>query len=401
MTMIKASLGLASLAILGSCLEAEPETSAEDATVSETVEAVEAADVARRRSGSIVVMSRNQYLGAELTGVITAPDAAAFNRESLATLEQIAENRFQERAFSLALEVAIQRPDVIGLQEVFDFKLNGENGAAPFRDHLADTLHALALLGQRYVVAAQVLNLDVTIPVDFDSDGVIDAGVGVRDRDIILVRQGLAATPVPFSAVCARPSLDGGPGCNFQVVVTAPTPVGDLVIQRGFVGVDVTVNGRAFRVVDTHLEVPDLDPTDPLSAAIQAAQAQELLAILAATSPPDRTLLLVGDLNSSSEDEITQVGDLTIVPPYAQAAAAGFTDTWLVDRRVRDGFTCCQAEDLRNVRSGLIERIDLILSREEPTAVRAEVVGARLFERTPISRLWPSDHAGVVGRLQF
>jgi hypothetical protein len=49
----------------------------------------------------------------------------------------------------------------------------------------------------------------------------------------------------------------------------------------------------------------------------------------------------------------------------------------------------------------LNERIDLILSREQPDAVRAEVVGSRPFERTPISRLWPSDHAGVVARVQF
>jgi endonuclease/exonuclease/phosphatase family metal-dependent hydrolase len=397
--------GLAVLSTLGACLGGEPDTAtttdAEATDAEVTPDSLAEVGSAVRRPGSIVVMTRNQYLGADLTPVIAAPDAATFNREVIAALDQIAANRFAERAFSLALEVAVTRPDVIGLQEVFSFKRNGANGAAPFRDHLADTQRALALLGQRYTVAAQVQNMSLTIPVDFSGDGVIDTAVDVLDRDVILVREGLTATPVPFSAACTRPSLDGGPGCNFQIIATAPTPVGDLAIQRGFVGIDVTVNGRAHRVIDTHLEVPDLDPTNPLSAAIQAAQAQELIALVTALTPADRTLVLLGDFNSSPEDEIVQVGDVTIVPPYVQLAAAGFTDAWLVDPRVRSGFTCCQAEDLRNAQSQHNERIDLILSREAPDSVRAEVLGTRQFERTPLSRLWPSDHAGVVGRLQF
>ena len=80
---------------------------------------------------------------------------------------------------------------------------------------------------------------------------------------------------------------------------------------------------------------------------------------------------------------------------------AGFIDSWLVDPRVRPGFTCCQAEDLRNDPSALNERIDLLLSRERPVAARAELVGSRPFERTLLQRLWPSDHAGVVSWLQF
>lgn len=388
---------------LASCLGAEPDAPADDAT-SRAVSAVGTSsdgDDSARRAGSIVVMTRNQYLGADLTPIIAAPDAATLNREARAALEQIAANRFPERAFSLALEIALQRPDVVGLQEVFDFKLDGANGAPPFRDHLADTLQALALLGQHYTVAAQVQNLAATIPIDNDDDGTFDAAVNVLDRDVILVRQGLTAAPVPFSAVCARPSLDGGPGCNFQVIVTAPTPVGELAIQRGFVGVDVTVNGRAFRVVDTHLEVPDIDPTNPLSAAVQAAQAQELIAVVGAATPADRTLLVVGDINSTPSDVIIDVGGITIVPPYLQLAAAGFTDSFVVDPRVRDGFTCCQAEDLRNAQSLLDQRIDVIVSRGRPASARDEVVGSRQIERTLIHHLWPSDHAGVVARLQF
>ncbi|HEX8108859.1 MAG TPA: endonuclease/exonuclease/phosphatase family protein [Kofleriaceae bacterium] len=353
------------------------------------------------RTGTLIVMTRNQYLGADLEPLFSAPDAATFNREVIAALDQIAANRFPERALSLALEIARQQPDAVGFQEVYDFTLDGANGPPPYRDQLSDTLRALALLGQHYVVAAQVQELATRVPVDFNGDGVADAVVGVLDRDVILVRRGLAFTPVPFSATCARPSLDGGPGCNYQVIATAHTPVGDIPVQRGFVGIDLTVRGHAYRFVNTHLEIPDVDPSNPLSPAIQAAQAHELIGVLAATRPAGRNLIVVGDFNSSPEQKVTVVGGVPIVPPYLQMAKAGFTDTWLADPRVRPGFTAHQAPNLRNRRSLLSTRIDLIWSRKPPAAARVDRVGAEPSSRTLFTHLWPSDHAGVVARLRF
>lgn len=377
---------LPALALLPACVD-EP---ADEAT----------ADGALTGRDRIGVMTQNQYLGADLTGVIAAPDAATFFAEVREALGQIAANRFDHRAWALALEVVRRQPDVVGLQEVFDFTLNGAHGAPPFRDHLADTLHALAALGQHYHVAAEVQNLSLALPADLDGDGAPEAMVGTRDRDVILVRDGVAATAVPFSAGCARPALDGGPGCNYQVVVQAPTPAGTLSIERGFIGVDVTLRGRDYRIVDTHLEVPDIDPTNPLSSAIQAAQAQELLATVGATTPPGRTLVVLGDFNSTPEAQVVVVGDVTIVPPYLQLQAAGLTDTWLVDPRERAGHTCCQAEDLRNRDSQLSERIDLIFSSEAPAAARADVLGDLRIEKT-LSGLWPSDHGSVAAQLRF
>lgn len=391
----KLRFGLAVLAALGACADALGPV---DPTVSDTAAEVSGTD---HRTDSLIVMTQNQYLGADLEPLLSAPDAATFNRELIAALDQVAANRFPERALSFALEIALQQPDAVGFQEVFDFQLDGANGPPPYRDQLSDTLRALALLGQHYVVAAQVQELATQVPVDFNGDGVADAVLRVRDRDVILVRQGLAFRPVPFSKSCARPSLDGGPGCNYRVIAQAHTPVGEIASERGFVGVDLTVRGRAYRFVNTHLEIPDVDPSNPLSAAIQAAQAHELIRVLAATSPADRTLIVVGDFNSSPEQRVTVVDGVTIVPPYIQMTRAGFTDTWLADPRVRSGFTCCQAPDLRNRRSLLSERIDLIWSREPPAAARVDRVGADQTSRTLFTHLWPSDHAGVVARLQF
>ncbi len=59
----------------------------------------------------ITVMTQNQYLGADLTGVITAPNLAAFNQAVVAALAQIEANNFPERAQALAKEIADRDPE--------------------------------------------------------------------------------------------------------------------------------------------------------------------------------------------------------------------------------------------------------------------------------------------------
>jgi hypothetical protein len=50
-------------------------------------------------------------------------------------------------------------------------------------------------------------------------------------------------------------------------------------------------------------------------------------------------------------------------------------------------------------------RIDLVLAKAAPpaqlVASRAEVTGDELNDRDPVTRLWPSDHAGVVVQLEI
>jgi endonuclease/exonuclease/phosphatase family metal-dependent hydrolase len=266
--------------------------------------------------------------------------------------------------------------------------------AAPYRDHLADLMEALARQGASYKPVASVQNLSMTIPVDFDRNGVFEY-VSVKDRDVILARADIAGTaqPVWYSAGCARPSLDGGPGCNYQYVVEAPTALGPIQFERGFVSVDVRVGSRDYRLVNTHLEERQPDPTNPLSPAIQAAQAAELNAVLAAT-PADRSLIVAGDINSSPADQIIEA-PIRIVPPYIQFRRAGLTDTWVLRPGAVQGFTCCQLEDLSNHQSILDERIDMVFTREAPQKVTARVLGDRVADKSQPSWLWPSDHGAV------
>lgn len=383
----------------------------------------------------ITVMTQNQYLGANLDPVVAAPDAAAFNAALIDALEQIAANNLPERAAALAEQIDDRQPHLAGLQEVFAFGCfdlappTPEEGcddpaiAGAFNDHLTETLGAL---GPGYEAVATVVNLDLTdnlgipgfpvpgLPVDLSEppDGIPDISVTVLDRDVILARADVIpyVSVVPVGDLCgANASADG---CNYQVVAVAPTPIGPIPIQRGFVAVDAIVGGSSYRFVNTHLEVQNPDPTNPLSPLVQALQASELNRILGFIPGPER-LIVVGDINSSSEDPpfFTDVFGL-IFPPYTQFSdgvdfmgfpifQGAYTDAWDLRPGNDPGFTCCELSDLSNPKTLDDERIDVLFSLAPPGRVKANVLGNEPSDKTSPSRLWPSDHAAVVGTLTF
>lgn len=384
---------------------------------------------ARDAGEGIELMTQNQYLGTDLTPVIGAPDLPSFFAAAEAALEQVARNDFPARAERLAEEIAERLPAVVGLQEVYDytFDLDGPgplppmNGPPPFADHLDETLGALADLGIGYVPLASVQNASISVP------GIVVPGlgpvtVGVTDRDVILVRADLVpfAAPVPFSAACPRPSADGGPGCNYSTILQVPVPFppGVLNLERGYVGVDVEVDGRLHRVVNTHLEQRRPDGTDA-SLNVQMFQAAELIQTLALFPDPlGANPVILGDINSGPEDRILpqpiqpndfpEPFDEVIVPPYLQLGAAGYTDVWTLRPGASRGagtvlgLSCCQDTDLANHQSAHYERIDVIFSAEVPAAVNGgRVLGSRVADKTSEESLWPSDHGAVAVGLQF
>lgn len=368
---------------------------------------------------TVKVMTRNQYLGADLSPILLAQTFEELITVVTTAFAQAAANNFPLRARRLATEVALTEPDLIGLQEVFDLQLNGINVGAPFVDHLTETLDALAAKGQSYVVAATVVNTDITIPFDVNGDQVPEL-VRVLDRDVILVRKGIKFTklagnfttgglcgvpipnPIPVPPFPATlQSLPSEDGCNYTIEAQADSPLGvPIVSERGFVGVDATVRGKKYRFVNTHLELRDLDPSNPSSAIFQSLQAVELVGTLKALTPPDRTLILLGDFNSSPQH--APIGP--IIPPYQIIASAGFADVW--DKNPLrffnpGGFTCCQLADLSNAISLLTERVDLIFVQDTPFLPLALVTGrVPIFPLTELPN-WASDHAGVFGNLTF
>jgi endonuclease/exonuclease/phosphatase family metal-dependent hydrolase len=211
----------------------------------------------------------------------------------------------------------------------------------------------------------------------------------------------VATEPVTFNG--CRISANG---CTFQNVLQlsiAALPGVQFEFKRGYVGVDAIVRGKRYRFVNTHLEIKEPQPGNPLSMFFQSAQAAELIAAIHALPEDGRKLILVGDTNSAPTNTSPAPG---IVPPYQQFAAAGYLDAWTSSRGTAAGFTCCQAADLRNKHSELFERIDQILVGTPPLFVRKiKRLGENPADRTIAlphrPALWPSDHAGLAAVLQF
>ena len=352
-------------------------------------------------SAEIEVMTQNQYLGADIAPLILAIGTPGFNDAVVTALEQIADNRSQERFKALAALINKRRPHLVGLQEVWEFKCipavpelggypcNDPSIAGAFSDHLAGTL---AALGPGYSAVARVENFSVQSYGGYPGIpffvGEVPAFLQVMDRDVILARSDVDAAPVALP--CTKVSADG---CNYIYDL----PLGDLgSVKRGFVAVNATVNGVGYRFINTHLEVQG-DAVIP--GEIQAAQANQLLTTALTTTPQDLRLIIVGDFNSSPTDPAS-----SLPTPYMQLTAAGLYDAWLLRPGATPGLSCCQLEDLSNQVSVLNNRIDLVFTREMPGKVKdARLLGEVAADRTrpPGRGLWPSDHASVAARLQY
>jgi hypothetical protein len=350
-------------------------------------------------AADIEVMTQNQYLGADIAPLIGAIGTPEFNEVLVSRLEQIAGNRSIERFAALATLITKRQPHLVGLQEVWEFKClplsptgypcNDPRIVGAFTDHLSETL---AALGPRYRDVALVQNFAVESFMGFPgipfTYGGATAFLQVQDRDVILARDDVAAAPVALD--CLRPSEDG---CNFDVDL----PLGALgSVERGFIAVDATVAGVDYRFYNSHLEVQG---NAQIPGEVQALQALQLVSTALATTPPDRKLIIVGDMNSSPSDPPS-----SLPTPYMIFAGAGLYDTWELRPGAAPGFSCCQLEDLSNRASLLNQRIDLILTRELPRTVQeVRLLGEVAADRTrpPGRGLWPSDHASVAGRLQY
>lgn len=359
---------------------------------------------------TIKVMTQNLYVGAEIQSLAAANTLPEFLAGVQAALNQIEANQFPERAAAIAAEIAEKKPHLVGLQEVYNFTQNGSNADPPFRDYLNDLLDALEARGAFYEAVAVVNNFDMEIPIPIGDFGI----VRVLDRDVILARSDVAPTVTKVDPADLCSGRESGDGCNYLVVASIDSPVlGPIAFKRGFVAVDAHIGTLPVRFVNTHLEVREVDPENPLSQLIQAAQASELVGLLSPMGPlstEDKPVILVGDFNSSQEDPIRFIEGQLLVPPYKQIRFAQFVDIWnrnLLKFLNPDGFTCCQPANLQG-ESSLYERVDLIFVRNRcgewqftiPGPALAVVVGDEEQDKTDtVPPLWPSDHGGVAATM--
>nr|NIQ56594.1 endonuclease [Gemmatimonadota bacterium]NIR38728.1 endonuclease [Actinomycetota bacterium]NIS33362.1 endonuclease [Actinomycetota bacterium]NIT96850.1 endonuclease [Actinomycetota bacterium]NIU68256.1 endonuclease [Actinomycetota bacterium] len=238
------------------------------------------------------------------------------------------------------------------------------NATDVYIDFLAVLTDSLTARGLDYVVASQVQNADVELPVAKSQTEFFD--VRLTDHDVILARSDIET---------ANPGSGG-----YQVEVRFEISPGDSILfDRGYTWVDVTKDEVDFVFLNTHFEVSAGGQLE----IVQRAQANQLIQEFAA----EPRLIAVGDFN-------TGPGDL----PYTTLTGT-FTDAWTAWGAGGQGLTCCQPELLTESQN-LYSRIDLILYLGNIQVLAADVVGEETGDKTP-GGLWPSDHAGVVATLEI
>jgi endonuclease/exonuclease/phosphatase family metal-dependent hydrolase len=351
----------------------------------------------------ITVMTRNIYLGGDITRPLTATQGlsgadalVAFGNANHTLRDIVDQTDFPARSKLLAREVEETEPDVIGLQEVAlwrsgPLQLNAigvANATTVDYDFLATLLADLAAIGEPYVAVSVQEESDVEGPSFLGNPflGTISDASDVRltMRDVLLKRaddrvkvlasgSGQYAARLPFSVA----------GVTFTFI-------------RGYNWADVRVGAKNLRLVNTHLESQ--------TSFYALAQAHELLAGPANT--PGKTVVVLCDCNSDPLNHTTKPGDPTphAAPYEFMTGPGGFTDEWLQWAPAEQGWTSGFSELANDPDTSAIDhRIDLVLARgadgQALPADQGRIVGVDPANRTATG-LWPSDHAGVVLRLR-
>jgi endonuclease/exonuclease/phosphatase family metal-dependent hydrolase len=319
----------------------------------------------------LTVLTQNMDEGTDYSALLTAGSPLAFAAAVTQTYQEIEATQPAERAAALATEIAAQRPDLVTLQEASIVRTGSRSNPVATivqSDLLQSLLTSLSGLGQHYAAAVIGTELDQEVPSTLGYD------VRLTTQDVILARTDLPSAQFGVANPQARQFSPAN-----QLVV--PTAVGDIELPRGWASVDVTDDGSTFRLVTTHLDTGQLDPSIPVR------QADELLQTAGNTPLP---VLYAGDFNT--------VTDNPSAPAYAAYQAllnGGLTDSWPLLHPGDPGYTCCQAPDLLNPTPSLTERNDLILTHGAIGVEDIDRIGISQNDRTA-SGLWPSDHAGLV-----
>jgi endonuclease/exonuclease/phosphatase family metal-dependent hydrolase len=360
---------------------------------------------AQANTVNVKVMTRNVYLGADLTPAIQAANTNDFIDANGQIVRDVDTNNFPIRAKGLAQEILQKKPDLVGLQEVSLWRHGPVNDAAPFTcnggpddnppfgcdftastvryDYLKNLMQQLNKDNLLYKVVKSQQEFDFEAPTDYngvpgdgDAPGANNNGEEndrLTMRDVILKRlnSGVVTTNVKAGHfdTLYEPKVAG--------VVT-------VHVLRGWAQADVTVRGsHKFRFVNTHLEAFG-DPT------IRRDQARELVRSggPAASQLP---VILLGDLNS--DDDTVQDGD--------RLAYKVLSDHGFRERSTATPLSCCLKSDIITQGGGgsisdFDHQVDHVLTNAPQlvTLQNSSVTG-----RQPVNGFWDSDHAGLFSTL--
>ena len=374
--------------------------------------------------GQVKVMTRNVYLGADLGPALAAPDQGSLAVATTGIYNNVKYTDINARAKLVAKEIAKAKPDLVGLQEIAQYREDtidehiDENGDAPgdplnnvqdgpftpattvTYDWRAALMTELKKAKAKYRIVNIQREADIEVPAtDRDKRLII--------RDMILARKGAGVT---------TQDEDQGHYDHLLEVAAAGGAL-NVTVNRGWLFTEANVRGTQFRFLDTHLE--SFGDNDQPGPQLRAAQAAELVQAGVPVNPQPGpatyqsaggTVVAVGDFNSdddtvSGDDPLAYQALTTSANPPSNAL------TELSDETT-GGMSCCfESETIDEDPATALPQIDhhidkVFTNNAAVTEVETEIVGDTRRVHTESAGfgprdLWASDHMGVVTTLQF
>jgi len=359
--------------------------------------AVPAAEAKKKqKSVPVKVMTRNIFLGADLSPGLNATTFNEFTAANGAILAEVEATNFPLRAQGLAGEIASKKPDLVGLQEVAWWRTNPTPGApaqgpgATFTanetkyDFLALLQEQLTARGLNYTPAVVKTEFDFEAPADIDgnnTNGLFGGDIQGRltMRDVILVNQDSKVK------VKAKNPQSG----TYSALFTPNISGIDVPVTRGWTSVDASVKKgkgkkkvvKKFRFVNTHFEAFDDETQVP---SIRAQQATE---VVNGPASAKRTIML-GDFNSNVPG----------VKPGDDQAFQAILNAGFERRATSNPLSCCVSSLTSSPPSEFDHQVDHIVTN---MGKKAKLVNSSVTGLAQVNGFYDSDHAGVFSTLKL
>jgi endonuclease/exonuclease/phosphatase family metal-dependent hydrolase len=363
------------------------------------------ADAKPKKATVAKVMTRNLFLGADLSPALNAGSISEFIPANGEILNEVDLTAFRTRSRALADEIRAKSPDFVGLQEVALWREDPVASIDPVfppgggppqprativREDFLDLLMARLNRGEnRYKVAMVQKEFDFEAPGDENGvpdDGEIADVPGVPEvndaelngrltmRDAILVKK---SKRVKFR----KPT--GGNFANLLEVTVGG--VVTIPVTRGWTQVEAKVgSGPWFTFTNTHFEAFDDETQSP---SIRQLQAREI-GQPGGYAESNRPTVLVGDLNSDDDS----------VAPNDQKAFNELVGHGWVSRSTEDPMSCCVNDLFDAPASQFDHHIDHVMTS---SPAKVEMLASSVTGLSQVGGIYPSDHAGVFSKLRI
>ena len=362
-----------------------------------------AAPAAQAASTTVKVMTRNLYLGADLTPGLEAKNIQGLVNGAGVILNQVDANNFAIRAKGLAREILGKKPDLVGLQEAALWRTQtcDKNPIPPSAttvryDYIQLLLSELNRGSKRYrlVIAKPEFDFEVWANTDGDEKTAgpncpmgSEINGRLTMRDAILARVGTVST---------SKSLSG----TFDTLLQVKPANVTVDVTRGWTATDVRKSGHRFRFVNAHLEAFDNQKANHTNkdttvgnGEIRQQQARELVNAVRSAYATPRPIIALGDFNSDVRTEVKPGDSLA----YRVLLGEGFRE-----RAKASPFSCCIGPStLTTAAGGKVTDFNHTVDHVMTNAPRKiTLISSAVTGRSPLNGFWDSDHAGVFSSLK-